>query len=282
VAQQLGLDQRRGQGGAVDLDEGPGLARAALVDRLGQELLSGPGLAEEEDRARRGRHLRDALQNAAERRAAAHDVREVAAPDLLAQVDILLLELVLEGADLLELEAQLLLAALAVHRVRDDLADQASPVDRFLVPGPVLAKRPGGEGAHVAAPDSDRHAQVRLHSGQPRVLAFALRVRGQIVGQTRERDGVASCQRADVPRHPRDDRRRRGRQAFPGPGMGHCQAAVGVDQVERASVGAQQLDEEAQRPRDLPVHGLDGQACEPGRQVRNQATEGGLHSRLPL
>ena len=49
VAEQLALDQPRGQGGAVDLDERLVRAPAAGVDRPGDQLLAGPGLAGDED-----------------------------------------------------------------------------------------------------------------------------------------------------------------------------------------------------------------------------------------
>ena len=50
VAEELGLEQLAGQGGAVDLDEGA-LARAAerVVDGAGDELLADAGLAPDED-----------------------------------------------------------------------------------------------------------------------------------------------------------------------------------------------------------------------------------------
>jgi hypothetical protein len=59
-----------------------------------------------------------------------------------AQVLVLRLQLVAQGADLLDLKAQLLLRALAVHRVGEDLAHQPDAVDRLLVPGPVIAEAP--------------------------------------------------------------------------------------------------------------------------------------------
>src|SRR5690606_23175923 len=50
VPEELALEQARGDRSAVDDDEGPVGARALLVDRLGDALLAGPGLAGHEHR----------------------------------------------------------------------------------------------------------------------------------------------------------------------------------------------------------------------------------------
>jgi hypothetical protein len=47
--QELGLQQRLGQGGAVEGDEGAGVPSAVPVDRLGDEFLSGSTLALHQD-----------------------------------------------------------------------------------------------------------------------------------------------------------------------------------------------------------------------------------------
>ena len=49
VAEELGLEQVRRDGGAVEDDERPCRARALLVERLGEELFAGAGLAFDED-----------------------------------------------------------------------------------------------------------------------------------------------------------------------------------------------------------------------------------------
>ena len=55
VAEQLALEQALGQGAAVDADVGAGVARAEVVDGAGDQLLAGPGLADDQDAgARRG------------------------------------------------------------------------------------------------------------------------------------------------------------------------------------------------------------------------------------
>jgi hypothetical protein len=202
-------------------------------------------------------------------------LREIAPAGFLAQVNVLVLELVLEGLDLVERLSQQLLGAFAVHRVREDLAHQADPVDGLLVPGPVLAEGSGRDGADVAVPDGDRHGEVRLHAEHPGVRPLSLGFRGKLVQHARHRDHVAGRQRAVVPgqSRPGGTRRRRELQALPHPDVGAEQAAVGLDEEERAPIGAQPLGEQAQRALDLTVNGLDGQAREPVRQVRNQAAE---------
>ena len=50
VAEQLGLHQRRRQGGAIHLDEGLGRARAGRVNGAGHESLPGAGFAGDEHR----------------------------------------------------------------------------------------------------------------------------------------------------------------------------------------------------------------------------------------
>src|SRR5687767_8708015 len=49
VAEELGLEELEGQGGAVDLDEGALAAGGAVVDGAGDELLADAGLAPDED-----------------------------------------------------------------------------------------------------------------------------------------------------------------------------------------------------------------------------------------
>ena len=73
VAEKLALDDRLGEGGAVDRDEGPSGAPRTLVDGPGHKFLAGPAFAGDQDR-RLGR--RDAVhqrEKLAHRRGAADD-----------------------------------------------------------------------------------------------------------------------------------------------------------------------------------------------------------------
>ena len=77
VAEELALDERGGQGGAVHRDEGPVAPRAVRVKAAGEQLLAGAGLAEEEDRRVGVGHLTDSLQRLAEGGAPPDDLAEV-------------------------------------------------------------------------------------------------------------------------------------------------------------------------------------------------------------
>src|SRR5262245_2991396 len=49
VAEELGLEQGLGNGGAVDVDERAGAPRPSLVDRPGEQALARPGFAQDQD-----------------------------------------------------------------------------------------------------------------------------------------------------------------------------------------------------------------------------------------
>ena len=86
MAEELALEQRLGHRGAIDRDEGPPHALAALVDGARDELLAGAGLAGDEDRHVGVRDARDEVVDARHRARAADDLlgrRD--APDLLAE-----------------------------------------------------------------------------------------------------------------------------------------------------------------------------------------------------
>ena len=65
VAEQLGLEDRLGQGRAIDRHEWPGGARRGFVDGPRQQLFSGTRLAEQQHRGHRGRRLHHRLDGAA-------------------------------------------------------------------------------------------------------------------------------------------------------------------------------------------------------------------------
>src|SRR6202008_933278 len=69
VAEELALEQRVGQRGAVDGDERLAPARGEVVDGLGDELLAGAALALDEHGARDRGHLLDLDQHFLDRRA---------------------------------------------------------------------------------------------------------------------------------------------------------------------------------------------------------------------
>ena len=74
VAEELALEQRLGQRGAVDGDKRAPRARTILVDRAGDDFLSGAGFAKHENRAVGWRDFADALVDGAHRRTLADHV----------------------------------------------------------------------------------------------------------------------------------------------------------------------------------------------------------------
>src|SRR5262245_39536986 len=93
VAEQLALDQAGGQGGAVDLDQWPGRALAVRVDRPGNQLLAGPGLAGDERSGVGRSHPADLVQHGQQRGGPAHDLLEIVDRlELFLEVEVLLLE----------------------------------------------------------------------------------------------------------------------------------------------------------------------------------------------
>jgi len=101
VAEELALDQIGRKGRAVDNHKGPVRPRAFGVDGAGDELLADPGLAEDQHRGVARRDLPHLVEDVEQGVRAADDVLEaVLGKDLLAQVDILLLETIPEDLEL--------------------------------------------------------------------------------------------------------------------------------------------------------------------------------------
>ena len=75
VAEELRLDQVLGKRRAVDLDPGGGPAPALLVQRVGEELLAGAALADDEDVGVSVRDGRDGFQHTLDPRRAAENLR---------------------------------------------------------------------------------------------------------------------------------------------------------------------------------------------------------------
>ena len=67
VAEELALDEPRGEGGAVDLDQRPGGPPAVGVDRPGDQLLAGPRLAGDEHGGVGRRHPADLVEHGHQR-----------------------------------------------------------------------------------------------------------------------------------------------------------------------------------------------------------------------
>ena len=76
VAEELALEDGLGQGAAVDGHERLVGARALRVDGAGDELLARAALADDEDRGRRRRDVRDRLVDREHRRRRPDDLRD--------------------------------------------------------------------------------------------------------------------------------------------------------------------------------------------------------------
>ena len=101
MPEQLALQEPRGDGRAVELDEGPLAARAQVVKGAGDELLARSRFAANEHRRACGSDGLDLLEDLAQGVASPDDVPEVLlGASLLLQIGILLGELVLQRLDL--------------------------------------------------------------------------------------------------------------------------------------------------------------------------------------
>ena len=165
VAEQLGLEQRVGEGGAVDRDERFAVARAAVVERAGDQLLAGAGLAEEQDRRVARRDRVEAVHHPA------HDGR--ATDDLFGRIQAR------------ELQARLAQLALNRHLGRDPLDAQRDVFAGKRLPEVVVGAFPDGrdglvnlgEGGHQ---DHDRGRPPFPHQPEQRQ---AIELREPDVGQ---------------------------------------------------------------------------------------------------
>src|SRR5207245_5624402 len=101
VAEQLAFEQARRNRRAVQLDECPLLAPAAVVDGPGNKLFSRAGFAEQQDCRVVGRDCLDQLQDVLERRARPYDLLEVhLAAYLFFQIELFLRKFVLQFRNL--------------------------------------------------------------------------------------------------------------------------------------------------------------------------------------
>ena len=167
VAEELALDERGGQGGAVELDEGPLPPGAQRVEGVGDEVLAHAGLALEEHGRRGRRHLLDLGQHVAQRVGAAHHALEARLGlHLLAQVGVVGLEPLAQPPDLGERLAERLLGSLLVGDVpvraaqaRGTGRPRRSPAcRRGRSSGP---RRPRGRcGSRGAAPPASRRGRA--------------------------------------------------------------------------------------------------------------------------
>jgi hypothetical protein len=177
VPEQLGLEQRLREGGAVDGDEGAGAPAAAVVQRVRHQLLAGAALAGDQHGRLALRDGVDAVEQAQHGRAAPDDV---AARLALRQLGPRPLELALQGQ----------LRGDAIH-LQDDLRDVEGLGD--VVVGAFLERRDrvrhgavGGDQDDVGAgrllPHAAKQGQA-VDLGQPDVADHDVEDVGRDEGQ---------------------------------------------------------------------------------------------------
>ena len=140
-AEELALDQRRGNGRAVDADHGPGAAPAQLVNLRGEQLLARASLTEEEDRRVGLGHLAHLLLHAANRGALVDEVGHVErAVDFAAQVAIFHAQLIAQALDFGERRAERLVASPAGDHAGEHAGDQTQALKNVSRPLPRRAR----------------------------------------------------------------------------------------------------------------------------------------------
>jgi len=156
VAEELALEEPGRDRGAVELDERPLLAAGRLVDRAGDQLLAGAGLAPHEDGRVGRRHGLDVLEDLREPAALADDLAEVVV-ELALQVALLAGQLVLQPLDLEVRE-----------RVRDRRRELVGDLEEELEvgrPEGPLAEAARGHGADQRAVHQQRRRGHALDPG---------------------------------------------------------------------------------------------------------------------
>src|SRR5262249_15212711 len=116
VAEELALDETRRDRSAVDFHEWALTTSAPAVDRPREELLARAGLADQENRRVRPRHVLDGVEGREKRRAVAHDLLEVVlGADLLLEIEVLGLQAILQRLDFGERRAELVVRLLPLE-----------------------------------------------------------------------------------------------------------------------------------------------------------------------
>ena len=277
VAEELRLDQRRWDGGAVDPDERAGAAGAALVDRAGEELLPRTGFTEEQDcRVGRG-HLRHPREHEADRAALADDLVEVVRrPHFLSQRDVLFLEAISERVDFLDMREQAHVAALTIVGAGQDLTDdpQAVDVDGRPLAGP--REVPRRDHALDLPSDGQRQRDDGPHPEARRICALSDGLCRQVGPQIGEDDVPALLELLEKPGEVPPDRERGAgfdlRCLRPRVRRGERREIRGEFQ-ERGTVRAEPLHDRPETDGDFFVEAAGLDSDEPGRQIADHVLE---------
>ncbi len=188
VAEQLRLEQRLGEGGAVDGDEGAVRAASPLVDRAGDHLLPRPALAAQQHRGARRRDAGHRGEDLLHPLALPDDVLDpVRLADRLLEFLPLPPEFVLQAFDRL----------VQLQRLPDEAADHGEgPRVRFERPGPLAADPFRGQHPQRLGADLDRNGEVgeRPLLGRHPVRARLVQER-RLAPDVREGDGASRLHR---------------------------------------------------------------------------------------
>ena len=152
VAEQLALDDRFGQGGAVDLDQRLSRPQAVVVDGVGHQLLARTRLAADQDRGLAPGYLGDEVVDLLHGPGVADDVRRPKA----------VLELLGEAAVFLNQPLTLFLGGQTqLDRLGDHRGDDREQTHVLLQRGALRVGPIGAQGADDPVLQLDRHADVR-------------------------------------------------------------------------------------------------------------------------
>src|SRR2546422_2895698 len=177
VTKELALHQAGRDGAGVHLHERPLATRAAIVDRAGDELLPGAGLAVYENRRIGGSHLLDLAEHHEQCRARADHLPEVVlGVDLILEVDVFALQPRLQRRDLL--------IGLHVLHGQGDLVCDLLEKDRIRFRVPIGRSAIQVQRANALLPGDERSDQEGPYTvGQEKILRRELPLRFEVAAK---------------------------------------------------------------------------------------------------
>ena len=271
--EQLRLDQGRGQRRAVELDHGPVLAPAPAMEEVGEQLLPGARLAQQQDGGIGRRDVLHLAQHPLQGRRVADDLARLRL-GRLAEIGVLGLELLLQARDVVQRAPERLLAPLARQGIGEDVRHELQALHEHVRPLALRRERAEGERPEDPAGGGQGKDQVGLLlDGAEGVLVA--RGRGGQLLERREAHDPAPEQRLMHPREVllRKEPGMRG-EARHGPGVRDDQVGLRLRPLqEGAAVQPQRLDDAPLGLFDHPVHLVGRHVDEAGREVGEERLE---------
>ncbi len=254
VAEELALDQRRRQGGAVDDHERVGPAGSVRVDGARKQLLARPGFAQKQHRAGRRGDLLHASQRRAQREAGADDAVELGNRRLVVGGFLLLLDARREPFELGAALAQRRVLPAPLQRAAEQRREHTEPLQQGWRPRVRGADGLERERAHQLAGDLDREHDRRSQRRPAQILQHRRRqgLRRQIGGNALQHQCVAiRTQSLPQPRRLVDvDGDLSGSERRVGPEQHLDHVAVLAVLDERGAIDADRFADALQRRRD--------------------------------